>query len=101
MGVDGLALASTVAITLYTGALAVLWYHRTGWQAARSVGVVAVRNLPIAALAGVAAWAVAEWIMGSFAEPGLASSLVGAGVGGLVLLAIALAPPSVRRDLRR
>jgi peptidoglycan biosynthesis protein MviN/MurJ (putative lipid II flippase) len=35
MGVDGLALASSVAITLYTAALALVWYRRTGAAAAR------------------------------------------------------------------
>ena len=32
MGIDGLALASTLSILVYTMALAVVWYGRTGWE---------------------------------------------------------------------
>jgi putative peptidoglycan lipid II flippase len=101
MGVDGLALASSIAITLYTAALAVVWYRRTGWEPARPVGLVGARNVPIAALAGLAAWGVSEWIMAQFAVQGLGSSLLAAAAGGAVLLAVTLLPPPVRADLSR
>jgi putative peptidoglycan lipid II flippase len=100
MGVDGLALASSVAITLYTAALAVIWYRRTGWQHARPVAATSVRNLPLAALAGLAAWGAAEWVMGRFPIQGELSSLTALAVGGVVVLAVALGPPWVRRDLK-
>lgn len=99
MGVDGLALASTVAITMYTAALAVVFYRRTGWQHARPVAATTLRNLPIAAAAGLAAWGVAEWLMGLFDVQGLISSLAAGTAGGAVLLAIALLPPQVRRSV--
>jgi putative peptidoglycan lipid II flippase len=101
MGVDGLALASTAAITLYTAALGVVWYRRTGWGPARPVGAVTARAVLVAALGGLAAWAVAEWTMGRFAAQGLASSVLAAAAGGIVLLAVVVIPPSVRKDARR
>jgi putative peptidoglycan lipid II flippase len=99
MGVDGLALASTVAILLYTGALAIIWYQRTGWHEAHSVGITSLRNLPLATAAGFAAWGTAIWIMGRFPIQGEISSFCAVAAGGVVLLAVALLPPSVRRDL--
>ncbi len=99
MGVNGLALASSVSILLYTTALGAVWYHRTGWPFARPVAVTALRNLPVAAIAGVAAWGVSELILGAFADPGFAPSLLGAGAGGVVLLALSLGPRPVRRGL--
>jgi putative peptidoglycan lipid II flippase len=101
MGVDGLALASSVSIFLYTAALAAVWYGRTGWHHAAPALVTALRNLPVAAAAGLAAWGVSEWILGGFAEASFLSSLFAAAAGGTVLLALSLAPPPVRRELRR
>jgi peptidoglycan biosynthesis protein MviN/MurJ (putative lipid II flippase) len=100
MGVDGLALASSIAITLYTAALAVIWYRRTGWEHARPVAVTSARNLPLAAGAGVAAWAAADWVMGRFPVQGEISSIAALAVGGVIVAALTLAPPWVRRDLR-
>jgi len=99
MGVDGLALASSLAITLYTAALAAVWYRRTGWQHARPVAATSLRNLPLAAAAGLAGWAAASWVMGRFPIQGELSSLAALAAGGVVVLAVALAPPWVRRDL--
>jgi peptidoglycan biosynthesis protein MviN/MurJ (putative lipid II flippase) len=98
MGIDGLALASSLAIVLYTVILALIWYRRTGWDEARQVGAVALRNLPVAAVAGLASWVSAEWLMNRFAEPGLASSIAAVALGGVVLLAISLIP--ARREFR-
>ena len=100
MGVDGLALASSIAITLYTAALAVIWYRRTGWPQARPVAVTSLRNLPLAGAAGLAAWGAAEWVMSRFPIQGELSSLAALVVGGIIVLAVALGPPWVRRELR-
>jgi putative peptidoglycan lipid II flippase len=100
MGVDGLALASTLAITLYTAALAVLWFRRNGAEHARPLLVTSLRNLPLAAAAGVAAWAAADWVMGRFPIQGEISSLAALAVGGVIVLVMTLAPPWVRRELK-
>jgi putative peptidoglycan lipid II flippase len=100
MGVNGLALASSVSITLYTLALGVVWYRRTGWAPARPVAVTSLRNLPLAAAAGAAAWGAARWVMGRFPIQGGLSSLAALALGGVILLAVALGPPWVHRDLR-
>jgi len=100
MGVNGLALASSIAITLYTAVLAVVWYRRTGRGEARPVAVTALRNLPLAAFAGLAAWAAAEGVLGLLAEPGFWPALAALAAGGVVLVAMTLGPPWVRRDLR-
>jgi putative peptidoglycan lipid II flippase len=100
MGVNGLALASSIAITLYTVALAVVWYRRTGWGEARPVGVTALRNLPLAAVAGLATWGAAEGVLHLFGRPGLGPSLVALAAGGMVLVALTLGPPWVRRELK-
>ena len=44
MGVDGLALASTLSILLYTVGLAVVWYGRNGWEPARPVAAAALHS---------------------------------------------------------
>jgi putative peptidoglycan lipid II flippase len=100
MGVEGLALASSIAITLYTTALAAIWYRRTGWEHARPVAVTSLRNLPLAAAAGLAAWAAADWVMSRFPIQGETSSLAALAVGGIIVVALTLAPPWVRRELR-
>jgi putative peptidoglycan lipid II flippase len=100
MGVKGLALASSISITLYTMTLAVVWYRRIGWSTAGPLAVTSLRNLPLAAAAGFAAWGASDWVSHRFAAQGVASSLAAVAVGGIVLLAIALLPPQVRRDLR-
>lgn len=99
MGVDGLALASTLSILLYTVALAIVWYGRTGWEYARPVALATMRTLPVAAVAGFAAWGAAEWLLGLFGTPGFGANLLAIAVGGVVLLGLSVAPPSVRKDL--
>ena len=100
MGINGLALSSTIAITLYTAALAAVWYHRTGWEHAGPVGRTTIRSIPLAAGAGLAAWGVSEGIMAGLGARGFGVSLLAAGIGGLVVLAITLLPPHVRRELQ-
>jgi putative peptidoglycan lipid II flippase len=100
MGVNGLALASSIAITLYTVALAVVWYRRNGWEEARPIGATTLRNLPLAGLAGLAAWGAAEGILELFTTPGLWPSLAALAAGGVVLAALTFGPPWVRRELK-
>jgi putative peptidoglycan lipid II flippase len=100
MGVNGLALASSIAITLYTVALAVVWYRRTGGEEARAVGATTLRALPLAALAGLAAWGAAQGLLGLFADPGFWPSLAALAAGGVVLAALTFGPPWARRELR-
>jgi putative peptidoglycan lipid II flippase len=100
MGVDGLALASSVAITLYTAALALVWYRRTGAAAARPVVATGLRILPVAALGCLAAFGLSDWLAGRLASGWLADAVVVA-LAGAVAVVIALGPPWVRRDLKR
>lgn len=99
LGVDGLALASSVAITLYTAALAVMWYRRTGWTEARPVAATGLGTLPLAAAGGVAAFWLASWI-GNGLGDGWAVDALAVVTGGLTALTITLGLPRVRRDLR-
>jgi hypothetical protein len=99
MGVDGLALASTLSILIYTAALAVLWYGRTGWEHARPVAATTLRSGLVAVAAGFAAWGAAEWLLGRFEVAGFLPSLLAVAAGAIVLLAIGAASPWMRRDL--
>jgi putative peptidoglycan lipid II flippase len=101
LGVDGLALASSISIVLYTAALAVVWYRRTGWSQATPVAVTFGRNLPLAAVAGLAGWAVSEAILGWLGASGFGAALTAGAAGGIVVLVVALGPPWVRAELRR
>ncbi len=97
MEVDGLALASTIAITIYTIALAVVWYRRTGWEHAAPVAITALRAAPVAAVGALAAWYIAQAILdngtGLWVDPAAAIT------GGVVVLAVVFGPRWVRRDL--
>lgn len=100
LGVDGLALASSVAITIYTVALAVVWYRRTGPREAVPVALTSVRVLVPAAGGGLAAWWLAGRI-GSWLGMGALGDLAAIAVAGIVVLGIIAAMPWVRSDLRR
>lgn len=97
--VEGLALASSVAITIYTLALAVVWYRRTGVEHSRPVVVTTLRVVPGAMLGAVAAFAIAAWVLGRGA--GWPVDLAAVTAGGGVALALGLGPRWVRRDLAR
>ncbi len=99
MDVDGLALASTIAITIYTIALAIVWYRRTGWEHATPVAGTAVRATLAAALGALASWTLARVILDGGSGFGLDAAAVV--IGGVVVLAIVFGPPWVRRDLRK
>jgi hypothetical protein len=97
MGVDGLALASTLAISIYTGALAVVWYRRTGWEHARPLALTTAKALPATVFAGVGAWYLADFILDSGTGFWVDAGAVSA--GGIAVLAIVGAPRWIRRDL--
>jgi hypothetical protein len=65
------------------------------------VAVTSLRNLPGAAAAGLASWAAADWVMSRFPIQGEISSIAALAVGGVIVAAVTLAPPWVRRELRR
>jgi putative peptidoglycan lipid II flippase len=97
MGVNGLALASSIAITLYTIALGAEWYRRTGWEHLSPVIVTGAKTAVPAALGGWAAWTLARALLDS---PTFWLDAAVVAVGGLMVLAAVLGPPWVRHDLR-
>lgn len=99
LGIEGLALASSLAITLYTAALAIVWYRRTGPHEALPVAITAGRALVPAGLSGLAVWWLAASI-GDLLEAGAWSDLVAVTLGGLVVAGATIGLPWVRRDLR-
>jgi putative peptidoglycan lipid II flippase len=101
MGLEGLALASSLAITVYTGLLAAAWYRRTGTHELRRVATTLAGNLPVAAVAGVLAWLTARAILMAIGPEGFVANAVAVTAGGAVVLAVTLLPPPVRRALRR
>ncbi|HUG74644.1 MAG TPA: murein biosynthesis integral membrane protein MurJ, partial [Acidimicrobiia bacterium] len=101
MGLRGLALASSIAITLYTVLLAVEWYRRTGTEELRPVVRTTLRNLPLAAVAGVLAWLTAAAVLSTLGSEGFWPNTAAVAAGGLVAGAITLLPPPVRRDLSK
>jgi len=97
MGIDGLALASTLAITIYTAALAIVWYRRTGWEHAQPLAATTARALPVAAIAGISAWYLAAVILDSATGFWIDTGAVAA--GGIAVLTIVGAARWIRRDL--
>ncbi len=68
--VRGIALASTVALTLYTLVLGWFWYRRTGWDQLFPVLGSVARALPLAVGGGVVAWGVSEGVLGLMSDAG-------------------------------
>ena len=101
MGLDGLALASSVSITIYTAALALVWYRRTDRSELRPVIRSAALTLPLAALGGAAAWGAATLIFDGLGAGGFMADVLAVAVGGIVVIGVAIGLPVVRRDLRR
>jgi putative peptidoglycan lipid II flippase len=99
MGIEGLALASSLAITLYTIGLAIVWYRRTGTRELWPVAKTLAGNLPLAAVGGGAAWLVSRWVLDTLGMDGFVNNAVAVAIGGVVLLGVALLPRPVRRDL--
>ena len=99
MGAEGLALASTLSILIYTLGLAVIWYGRTGWEYLKPVLAATLGSAPVAAGAGLAAWAASGWLIGRFASPGFVPNLAGVAIGSMLMLAALGAAPWIRRSL--
>jgi putative peptidoglycan lipid II flippase len=98
--VEGLALASTVAITLYTAALAVVWYRRTGAEEASRVALTLRRALPLTAVGGVGAWLAGRGLSDALGTAWWADLIVVV-VAGLIVVAFIVFPPWLRPDVRR
>jgi putative peptidoglycan lipid II flippase len=95
--VRGLALASTVALTLYTVVLGAVWYRRTGTRFLRPVLRSFGRALPLAALGGLAAWAIAELLRDAI--DGAAGALLALAAGGAALGTVVVLTGGALRDL--
>ncbi len=89
MGVIGLALASSLAVTGYAVALFLVWHQRTGFRDTSGVLRTAARSLLSASAAGLAGWKVADLIL---SETGLTfpGSLLAVLVGLLVVSGVYL-----------
>ncbi|OFW66307.1 MAG: murein biosynthesis integral membrane protein MurJ [Actinobacteria bacterium RBG_16_68_21] len=101
LGVDGLALASSVSITLYTAVLAVAWYRRTDAAELRPVARTAGLTLPLAAVGGALGWGSARLLVELLGAEGFIANAAAVVFGGLVVVAVTLGLPALRRDLRR
>ena len=93
----GILRLSTIAVTIYTIALAIVWYRRTGWEHAKPVAITAARAAPVAAIGAGAAWYVAQAILDSGTGFWIDGAAVAA--GGLLVLVVVFGPRWVRRDL--
>lgn len=100
LGVNGLALASSLSITLYTAALAVVWYRRTDRSHLRPVARTTLVTLPLAAAGGAIAWGSAWALLDALGATGFLATALAVAVGGIAVGGVALGLPPVRRDLR-
>ncbi len=98
--VSGLALASTTALTLYTVALAAIWYHRTGWDQLRPVATSALRALPLAVMGGVAAWSVAELSLELVSPATSLGAVVAIAVAAIAFFAVVFVAGTALFELR-
>ncbi|NND84296.1 MAG: murein biosynthesis integral membrane protein MurJ [Acidimicrobiia bacterium] len=86
MGAQGIALASTVAISLYTVALGVAWFREHGgWG---PVWDAAWRTALATAVASVGSWFVIDGIVGAPAEGTLGRATLGLVVGAVTVTAL-------------
>jgi len=97
LGVQGVALASVLSLTMYTGILAAIWYRRPdATDGGRSVVTSAGRAIPLAVPASIAtgfvSWAIWSGITGAPTIAAIVALVVGAavyagvslGIGGLL-----------------
>lgn len=86
MGVEGLALASTIIMICYALGLLVAWGYDSGWAPVRRLAPTFVRSMFSAATAALLGWLVAEAMIGD--DPvTLLSALAVAGLAGPTTLA--------------
>jgi putative peptidoglycan lipid II flippase len=90
-GLEGVALASTVALGAYTAALAATWYSKHGLGGRLAVVLDAAgRAVPVVAAGGAAAYAVArvlQVVLGPGWVGGLLAVVIGTGAFGAAALA--------------
>ncbi|MDF1594948.1 MAG: murein biosynthesis integral membrane protein MurJ [Acidimicrobiia bacterium] len=88
MGTPGMALASTLAMVVYTVLMATIWYHRTGTAELRPLLISATRSAVAAGLAAIAGWWAVSSVTGDIAESSFWRSLGSLAVGALVVGAV-------------
>ena len=84
LGVAGLALASSIAVTGYAVALAMVWHRRNGTDEVSGVLSALGRGLVGAVVGGLAGWRVSEAILAA-TGPTLGGSAVAIVAGGLTV----------------
>ncbi len=90
-GIQGVALASVIALGLYTAALMVIWYRPEDTHTGlRSVFVSAGRSLPLVVPASFAAFAVSWVVIGGLRGPLWIAALFALALGLLVFVGIVL-----------
>lgn len=100
-GLRGVAVASTVVLTLYAATLAYRWYGADdGEGRLGSILERTGRAVPLAFAGGVAAWATARGL-DALLPDGFVSHLAQAGVGSVVFAAVALLTGAGLHDLLR
>lgn len=85
MGTPGMALASTLAMTLYTLMMASVWYRRTGGGELQPLLASIGRSAVAAGLAAAAGWWAVSSVTGDIALSGFWRSLAALAVGALVV----------------
>jgi putative peptidoglycan lipid II flippase len=90
-GLRGVALASTLALTVYTGILAAVWYGEDDGPLRLRILVAQIgRGVPLAVIGGLAAFGVAYWLGGLFDFTAMSSIVVTAVAGSIVLIGTAV-----------
>ncbi len=88
-GIEGVALASVIALGLYTAALMVIWYRPADTHAGvRAVFVSAGRALPLVVPASIAAFGVSWFIIGGLRGPLWIAALFALALGSLVFAGV-------------
>ncbi len=86
-GAPGMAMASTIALTLYTLLLAVVWYRRTGTGELRPVLATLLRSTLAAGAAAAVGWLAASSVAGDIAAAGFWRSVAALLVGAVAVSA--------------
>ena len=88
MGTPGMALASTLAMTLYTVLMAAVWYRRSGTSELRPLLASVGRSAVAAGVAAGAGWWAVSSVTGEITDSGFWQSLGSLAVGALVVGAV-------------